>query len=207
MDADKDDDGTARTIELLTQLLSHNDIDALLASFSKGEIGQDRIVGELAVRYQRGIGSAVQALAEHNKEAAQQLGERLRDRLDEFLTGLAKRDLSHVNPLPKPHRSESFRDRDDAVLLREFVILDAFAKTNAAFKSAEIFALVRQLNGSVQDDAITAHLARMLKLGVIGKERKGRYNAVPRGADHLAALISEIEARGLPRPASSLAGR
>ncbi|MFM9939694.1 MAG: hypothetical protein ACKVP7_09380 [Hyphomicrobiaceae bacterium] len=200
MAANRDDDANARAIELLTQLLSHDDLDALLASFTRGEIEKDRIVNELAARYQRGIGSAVQALAEHDKEAAQQLGLRLRDRLNEFLAGLGQRDTPSSQKTAKLNRSESFKDRDDAVLLREFVILKALAKTDAAFKSAEIYALVRQYNPNVQDDAITAHLGRMLKLGVIGKERKGRYSAVPGGAEHLAALSDEIEVRGLPQP-------
>ena len=196
----KENGSGALAIELLTRKLSDSDIDMLLAAYAKGEITEDRIVGELAVRYQRGIGSAVQALAEHNKGAAQQLGERLRNRINEFLSNLSDRDTAPVESGPAQPASENFKDRDDSVLLREYVILKSLSKRNEPLKSATIFEIVRMFISGDQDQAITAHLARMVKAGIIGKERKGRYNAVQQGPAHVARLASEIEARGISLP-------
>lgn len=200
MASPRDDDASARAIELLAKMLSAKDLDALVAAFSGGEINSDRVVNELAARYQLGIGSAAQALAEHDAKAAQQLGERLRQRVDEFLAGLAARNAPLPEKGPPSPGAESFKDRDDAVLLREFVILRALSRTDAALRSSEIFTLVRKFSGNAHDEAITAHLARMLKQGVIGRERKGRYNSVPAGAEQLNSLTAEIEARGLRLP-------
>lgn len=202
MSFDRQDEGNARAVELFAQWVKSNDLDALLAAYSRGEISDERIISEIAARYQRSIGSAVQALAEHNRAAAQQIGERLKDRIDELLDGLARRDapLAVQKSRAKPSTTEALKDREDAVLLREHTILAALAKTNSAMKSAEIFELLRLLDPALQDEAITAHLARMHKAGVLGKQGKGRYHAVPAGSVHMQALVSEIEARGLGLP-------
>jgi hypothetical protein len=203
MSVDRQDEATARAVEMFTQWVKSNDLDALLAAYARGEITDERIINEIAVRYQRGIGSAVQALAEHNKAAAQQIGERLKGRIDEMLDGLARRDAAAAaqKPRAKASGTDTLKDRDDAVLLREHLILSALSKTNAALKSAEIFEHLRKFDASLQDDVITAHLARLHKAGMIGKQGKGRYHSAPGGAVQLLALASEIEARALPLPA------
>lgn len=202
MSSDRQDEASARAVEMFAQWVKSNDLDALLAAYARGEISDERIINEIAARYQRGIGSAVQALAEHNKAAAQQIGERLKGRIDEMLDGLARRDVSAPasKPRPKPSAPDALKDREDAVLLREHIILTALAKTNAALKSADIFEHLRTFDPVLQDDLITAHLARMHKAGIIGKQGKGRYQAVPSGAAHLQLLAEEIEARGLRVP-------
>lgn len=202
MSSDRQDEASARAVEMFAQWVKSNDLDALLAAYARGEISDERIINEIAARYQRGIGSAVQALAEHNKAAAQQIGERLKGRIDEMLDGLARRDVSAPASKPrlKPSAPDALKDRDDAVLLREHIILTALAKTNAALKSADIFEHLRTFDPVLQDDLITAHLARMHKAGFIGKQGKGRYQAVPSGAAHLQLLAEEIEARGLRVP-------
>ena len=203
MSSDQDNEVNARTLELLTRLLGENDLDALLNTYAKGDLTEDQIVTELAVRYQRGIGSAVRALAEHNQSAAKQLGERLRNRIEEFLSSLPDRGTPKPDDRPRQvvASMETFKDRDDAVLQREYVILKALAGRNGSLRSATIFDVVRSVVDGVQDEAITAHLGRMVKAGVIGRARKGRYNAVAQGDTHLQGLTSEIEARGLPLPA------
>jgi DNA-binding transcriptional ArsR family regulator len=202
MVAGQNDDPNARLADLISRLAEDKSLDALLAAFARGDLTEDQIVTEIAVRYQRSIGSAAQALAEHNKIAAKQLGERLRGRIDEFLKSLADRDTAGSAKPQRPAGMDSFKERDDAVLLREFVILKALARQgNQSLKSASIFAMVNQTLDGAQDEAITAHLARMVKAGLVGKERKGRYNQAPQGAVHLTDLVSEIEARGLKLPA------
>lgn len=202
MSGDPDNESNAKTVELLTRLLGENDLDALLDAYARGDLSEDRIVTELAVRYQRGIGSAVQALAEHNRGAAKQLGERLRSRIEEFLSTLADRDAPTQTPATRPAAApDGFKDRDDTVLRREYVILKALANRNTALKSATIFEVVRGVVDGAQDEAITAHLGRMVKAGVIERPRKGYYIAAAGGAPHLDGLASEIEARGLALPA------
>lgn len=200
MVANRDDDANARAIELLAKMLSTKDLDQLVAAYSSGAISSDRVVNELAARYQMSIGSAAQALAEHDAQAAELLGQRLRARVDEFLAGLAGRTGKPDVKVAAPSATDGLKDRDDAVLLREYVILKTLARTNGALRSSEIFATVNKFGGESHDEAITAHLARMLKQGVIGRERKGRYNAVPAGSSHLRALATEIEARELRLP-------
>jgi hypothetical protein len=195
-----DDDGSVKKLDRLVELL---DSELLVASFVRGDLTREQLINALAARYQASVGTAVNTLAEHDKELAQQVGIRLRRRVNELLETLERRDTepdSLARPREKPAKADMLKDRDDAVLLREYAILKALSKTNEAFKSSELFKLVRTLFAGVLDDAITAHLVRMAKAGVIGKERKGRYNSVPAGAEHMQALAQEIEARGLKLP-------
>jgi DNA-binding transcriptional ArsR family regulator len=191
----------SRLLELVTQLLREKeDSKDLLSAFSRGDLSSEQIVNALAARYQTGIGGAVRALAEHNKDAAQQLGERLRNRLDGFLAELAAGENA---PATKPLRAsvyDGFKDRDDSVLRREYVMMKLLASSNDAMRSASIFETVKAVDVDVQDEAITAHLSRLVKAGLIGRERKGRYHGLPHGISHVAALVSEIEARGLKVP-------
>lgn len=196
-----DTDATAALTELVRQLLQEKD-DArkLLAAFGRGEISTDQIVAQLAAQYQTGIGGAVRALAEHDKAAAKQLGERLRDRLDNFLREIGG---SETPPSAKPAREprpDGFKDRDDDVLLREYVMLKTLTRSDEPVRSAIIFAAVKDLLGKAGDEAITAHLVRLQKAEIVGKERKGRYHGIARSQTHLAALEAEIEARGLKLP-------
>ncbi len=197
MSASQDDDASGRNVDLLARLLRLHDLDMLLDAFSQGQIDRTQLTKESASNFQRNIGSFIRALAEHDPGAAQDVGQVLRDRIDEFLGGLERRTGAIA---VSPARSEGFKDRDDSVLLREFVVLTALTRTNDAIRSAEIFKLIRLFDAKVQDQAITAHLARMLKAGLAEKLRKGRYSAVPASADHLGALTREIEARGLALP-------
>ncbi len=194
MVADRNEDVNARLVELLSQLLAADDTDALLASFARHEIDKDRIVAEFAARYQRGIGSAVRELAEHDAAAAELVGRRIRDRLDAFLDELGRRDGADERRQPPQQDNLKARDRDD-VLLREYVILSAVKRTNEALRSAQLSALVSQVCGETSDSIITAHLQRLLGAGLIGRERKGKYHGVTAGAQHLAALVAEMGAR------------
>ena len=58
MSVDRQDEATARAVEMFTHWVKSNDLDALLAAYARGEITDERIINEIAVRYQRGIGSA-----------------------------------------------------------------------------------------------------------------------------------------------------
>jgi hypothetical protein len=198
-----DNDATAALAELVKQLLQEkHDARQMLAAFGRGEISSDQIVAQLAAQYQTGIGGAVRALAEHDKAAAKQLGERLRDRLDSFLSELG---AGEPPPQPRPARTvrtDGFKDRDDDVLLREYVMLKTLTRSDEPVRSAAIFTAVKALLGGVGDEAITAHLVRLQKADIIGKERKGRYHGIARSQTHLAALEAEIEARGLRLPAA-----
>lgn len=199
MSPKRQSDANEQALDLFAQWLRFNDLDALLAAYARGEITDDHIVNEIAVRYQRGIGSAVQALAELNKAAAQQTGERLKQRLDEMLDGLARRSNAPL-AARKPTTPETFNDREDNVLLREYVILTALAKSDAELRSAEIFALLRKFDAALDDATVTSHLVRLHKAGIIGKLGKGRYHSSPKGASHLKALLLEVETRGLKLP-------
>jgi DNA-binding transcriptional ArsR family regulator len=196
-----DPEAVSRLVELVAQLVREKEeTKRLIAAFGKGEISSDRIIAELSAQYQLGIGGAVRALAEHDKFAAQQLGERLRSRLDGMLAELTARDATAAKLRPRTSASDTFKDRDDDVLRREFVILKALANRNSDLKSSSIFDAVRAFDPKVPDESITAHLGRLLKAGLIARERKGRYRGLPHGNDYLAALEAEIESRRLPLP-------
>ena len=64
----------------------------------------------------------------------------------------------------------------------------------------KIFAVVKKLDASLSENVITANLARMVNLGVLGKHGKGKYEQVVAGSTQLAALASEIGKRGLKLP-------
>lgn len=190
-------------VAIVTQLLKEKTEAAdLVEAFRRGEISREEVVSRLASHYQKGLGATVRELAEHNKEAAQQIGQRLRTRLDSFLAELADSNAALQPGAPDRQRSEiAFRDRDDAVLLREYVIIRSLIQSDESMRSASIFEAVRAEGIDAKDQAITAHLARLLDAHIVGKERKGRYHGIAESRTHLAALRAEIEARGLKVPA------
>lgn len=199
-------DSLTSLVELVAELVREKDeTRRLLAAFSRGEISSEQIVDDLAAHYQLGVASTVQALAEYDAGAAQQLGERLRGRLDSALAELASRDRPRpTRPAPDetgPATSiAAFRDRDDTVLLREYVLVSALVGRNDAVRSADLIRIAKRREERLSDEAVTAHLIRLHNAGIIGKERKGRYNGTLESRSHLEALTREIEARGLRLP-------
>lgn len=205
-------DSISALVELVAELVREKEeTKRLLASFAKGEIDREQIVDELASRYQMGIGSAVQALAEHDGAAARQLGERLRSRLDSALAEIASRgspskSRSQDNAPPPTGSIALLKDRDDAVLKREYVLLSAMSGRNEAVKSADLIKAAQKQEAGLSDEAVTAHLIRLLNAGIIGKERKGRYHGTPLSRGHLDDLAREIEVRGLTLPTRTVIG-
>ncbi len=199
-------DSISALVELVAELVREKDeTRRLLAEFAKGGISSEQIVNELAARYQSGVGGAVQALAEHDKDAALQLAERLRTRLDSALAEIASRG--------RPQRASSadnatgqsvgiavLKDRDDVVLCREYVLVSAVSAGNVAARSADLIRAAKAIEQGLSDEAVTAHLIRLVNAGIIAKERKGRYHGTALSRRHIADLTSEIEARGLRLP-------
>lgn len=200
---DGEDDATA--LELIAQYLRATDLDHLRVALAKGEISKQAFEDEFTARFYRYY-SVVQALSEQDKAMAQRITERLRDRMVEQADVLARRGTTpgKLSAASKAAKADpgGLRNRADDVLLREFVILNALAKSNAPVKSAEIFAAVRKLDAGLSDNVITAQLARMVEAGVLGKHGKGQYQPAAAGAGQIAALAAEIELRGLKLPAA-----
>lgn len=203
-------DSVTALVELVSELVREKDeTRRLLGAFSKGEYSPEQIVNELAARYQMGIGGAVQALAEYDKDAARQLGERLKLRLDSALADIASRPSpsqtrrTGSEQQPSAIGIAALKERDDAVLRREYVLLSALSGRNTAVRSGDLIKAAQALEPELSDEAVTAHLIRLHNAEIIGKERKGRYSATPESNRHLAHVANEIEARGMklpPRP-------
>lgn len=201
MAANSVDAATRRAIEDIAKALQANEFDELRLAYTKGEISAGHLINEIAARYQRGIGSAVQALAEHDKTVAQQVGERLKARIDEQLQTLANRDEHAASKkTAKTTMADGLRDREDAVLQREYVILKILSKSDIPLKASALFERVRGYDVSLSDNAITTNLGRMVDRGMIGKASKGRYHSVAASPAHVHALADAIEARGLTLP-------
>lgn len=198
-----DADSLTRLVELVAGLVREkgekDETHDLIARFGRGEISSEQIIKELSAQYQLGIGGAVRALAEHDQETAKLLGERLRSRLDGVLA-----DLGQSAPAPglasPPKAASQFKDRDDDVLRREYVILKLLANRNAEVRTAAILAAIQAYDATVTEVALTAHLARLVKTGTIARERKGRYRGSPLIGPQLTALANEIESRQLKLP-------
>jgi DNA-binding transcriptional ArsR family regulator len=197
----------AALAELVAELVREKDeTKRLLAALSRGEIKTEQVVSELAMRYHTGVGGAVQALAEVDKAAAQQLGERLRSRLDSALAEIAGRDRVWAAkaiddaPAQQSIRMAVLKDREDEVLLREHAIISRLCASNDAERSADLIVAAKGIDPGLSNEAVTAHLLRLFNAGLIGKERKGRYHGVAQTRSHLADLKREIEARGLRLP-------
>ena len=47
MSVDRQDEATARAVEMFTHWVKSNDLDALLAAYARGEITDERIINEL----------------------------------------------------------------------------------------------------------------------------------------------------------------
>ncbi len=193
--APPDDSDSRKLVEMALKLL---DTDILIAAYQRKEIEDEDIIKELAWRYQKGIGSAVSALGEINKDVARQLGERLRSRMDSLIKELAERDDD--KPDKQVKTKAGIVGRDDAVLLREYIILRVVDRSNGEVRSAHIFDAVRSWNSSIPDEHITAHLARLVKGRVIVREGKGMFTKTARTADHLARLTDVIDRRKINLP-------
>ncbi len=200
-------DSVSALVELVSELAREKDeTRRLLSGFSKGEYSPDQIVDELASRYQMGIGGAVQALAEYDRDAAQQLGARLRSRLDSALADIASRTpqsrarRTEGEPPPTAAGIAAFKEREDAVLKREYVLISVLSGRNTAVRSGDLIKAAQAMEPELSDEAVTAHLIRLHNAGIIGKERKGRYSATQDSQKHLVQLVREIEARGMELP-------
>lgn len=168
----------------------------LLAALGRGEITAAEVIDDLAARFQLGIGASVQALAEYDKDAARQLGTRLKGRLDAALGDIAKRGaVEGTSP-----RAAKFADRDDGVLRREYFIVSKILTSNAPVKTGDLIASARVLEPGISDEAVTAHLNRMVLAEVILKSGKGRYVRSLKTPAHRDSLTNEIETRGLAIP-------
>ncbi|MEQ1715983.1 MAG: hypothetical protein ABL907_08370 [Hyphomicrobium sp.] len=186
---------------------STDETHRLLTAFSNGEISSEQIVNELSARYQTGVGAVVQALAEFDKNAAQQLGERLRLRLDSALAEIASRG-SGPKQVPgklaeaptQQSGMPTFKDRSDVVLLREYALVSALSSSDQDAKAADLIRAAKAFEPEVTAEAVTAHLLRLVNAGVLGRERKGRYHGTADSRRHFQDLTNEIEARRLRLP-------
>lgn len=187
--------------ELLGQLKKRQDAGDLVDAYGRGELSTSEIVQKLAAQYQSGIGGAVRGLAELNKDAALQLGELLRNRLEVCLAELETSPGRAAKPAQRKREPQSFKDRDDGVLLREFALVSTLTKSDEEVRSAQLFeiagAVAATANDKITNEAVTAHLGRLVDQELIGKARKGRYHGTARSKVHLASLRAEIEARGI----------
>lgn len=211
-------DGEALTqlMELMLQLVRERDeAKRIVSAFGRKELAAEEVVKALSSLNEFGFGATVRALAEFDKDVAQRLAERARGGINAFLaeldSGRHTPEQSAGAPFEQKRQaatrieqagamSHAFKDRDDGVLVREYVIFRMIATSNAEVRSPEIFNEIKKLNAETTEEAITAHLVRLQKSGLIGRARKGRYHAVPASRRHLAALSSEIEARRLETP-------
>lgn len=171
----------------------------LLAAFGRGELTSNQIIDELTARFQLGIGASMQALAEYDKDAAQQLGTRLKGRLDTALAEIGKRSGAKNSA----SQATKFSDKDDDVLRREYAIAVKLLTHNGAVKTADLIAVSRTLEPDISDEAVTAHLNRIVLAGAIVKGGKGRYLSGPETKTHRDNIKEEIEMRHLDIPSVS----
>jgi hypothetical protein len=178
---------------------SESELVRLLSALNRGEATREQVINELAAWFQLSAGAAVQALAEIDKAAAQQLGTRLKGRLDAAMAEIGRRSGGDRAPA-QPSR---FADRDDDVLRREYAIATRLLITNGSVKTADLIALSRRLQPEITDEAVTAHLKRIVEAGHIAKTAKGRYERNDETQAHRDGLAVEFEARRLDIPINS----
>jgi DNA-binding transcriptional ArsR family regulator len=203
MSVENDRESQASLVALVTKLLGEKEeTRRLVAEFAKGGVSAERVVNEIAARFQLDFGGTVRAVAELDREAAQQLGARMRNRLDSMLAELGEPEAVLRQSKPQRKPTNDFSGRDDDVLRREYVVVKLLLETDNAteLKAAALLGAIRVFDRSIDDATLTAHLDRLVKMGVIARERKGRYQSSPASSGHLAALTKELEARGLAVP-------
>ncbi len=168
----------------------------LLAAFGRGELTSAQVIDELTARFQLGIGASMQALAEYDNDAAQQLATRLKGRLDTALAEIGKRSAAKNSAV----QATKFGDRDDDVLRREYAIVAKLLAYNGPVKTADLITLSRALEPDISDEAVTAHLNRIVLAGAIVKGGKGRYLSGQETKAHRDGIKEEIEVRRLDVP-------
>ncbi len=177
-----------------------HDLDRLLKTFEDGKLDRNQIVSKLMVLYQTGIGGAARGLAELDKEAAQELAKRLRQRIESFLSELDEQSRSPTVTANKTPASDRLKSKSSPVLQREYVLFQALTATDQEIPSSTLMGKVRSVDSEIADATVTAHLDRLMKDGLIVRERKGLYRGTPRSKAYFTSLKAEIEVRGLPFP-------
>lgn len=207
MPADHGSDSISALVSLVAELVREKDeAKRLIGAFAKGEISSEQIVNDLASRYQLEVAGTVSALAEHDPVAAEHLGQRLRLRLDSTLADIANRSMSAPRAAggavetPPNSGVTSLKEREDDVLLREHVLLTAICGRNEPARAADLIKAAKDFEANLSNEAVTAHLIRLVNADIVGKERKGRYHGTLQSRKHLEQLEREIEARGLRLP-------
>ncbi len=172
----------------------------LLSSFANGEISRDQVVAQLLLLYCTGFGGAIRALGTLSKEAARELDEQVRIENDSSLrrqtASSSRGKVSHQ----KREAIERFKNKSSSVLQREFVLFKALTNTDREIPLAELVARASKFDKEINPAALTAHLDRLTKDGLVVRERKGLYRHAAHSKQYLDALTAEIEARNLELP-------
>jgi hypothetical protein len=166
----------------------------ILEDFSQELITSDQVKKRLAALYQRCIGGPTRTLIELDEQTGLELAALIAKRSQAILA-----EHGAVSPpaeqLPEPNSAERLKAKSKTVLRREQVLLTELTKTNEEVSSARLLSLVHAHDETVSEAAVIAHLDRLLRAGLIARERKGLYRRSSASRSYLDSLTRELEAR------------
>lgn len=176
----------------------------MLEQFERKEIEPEQVVRRLLASYQLELGSAILALRELNSAVAQEVGEKLRQRIESFLAEF-ERPVAVRRAEPRTSFGQRLLDKDTKVLQRECIVFRLLLNPNQEVEFSVIYAAVKAFEPGVATGAMTMTLNRLIKEGLVVKRRRGRYQGTAVSRDQLMQIEHEIEARGAAMPPASVA--
>ena len=87
------------------------------------------------------------------------------------------------------------RGKRPSTLARERVLIEHMKPTDRAMPLHELVHVVQAHEPQINDAALTAHLDRLVKEGIVERPRKGYYAKTPASESYLLAITDEIAAR------------
>jgi DNA-binding transcriptional ArsR family regulator len=172
----------------------------VLRALANGEITSEQALAQLMALHEVGEGAIVKALEHLDPALAQQFAERAGTNLVGSAQRLSKTSVAVEGPAQEQASTERFRNKSPLVLQREYLLFKALTKSNQEVPSAYLLQLVTSFDPDIKGPAVTAHLDRLFKDGLISRRRKGLYGTTLQSRGYLKALITELEARGVSLP-------
>jgi hypothetical protein len=174
--------------------------DDVLKAIANGEINDEQAFAQLKALHELDTAATVNALEHLNSALAQRFSEYVSAHMLSSAKRLSKTSRDVEGSAQEQAETERFRNKSSPVLQREYLLFKALTKGNQEVPSAALLQLVTSFDSDIKGPAVTAHLDRLFKDGLISRKRKGLYGTTLQSRAYLKEIVAELEARGVALP-------
>lgn len=171
----------------------------ILRRLRAGDITAERAMAHILSMFQMGMAGAMRSFGELEPEMVKDLIRHVSEEMATIDARYGQSDaLTDEIVKPRPAKKEyNLGSKNDAILLREKLLIDAASSSNQPQSARVLLELVRSIEADVMPATVTATLNRLCELDVIQRPRKGVYIGSVKTQSYLAEVHRELEARGL----------